>query len=132
MTPKQDPTRRTLADGRQIFYFDDAGSARAHSARDSRELPALDHSSRMRFDVLTGGEWITMASHRMTRTHLPSAAECPLCPTDETRTPTEIPDGDYDVAVFENRFPSFAARPRKPLTVPETVRAIAQRPVTAK
>ena len=106
MTPKQDPTRRTLADGRQIFYFDDAGSTRTHSARDSRELPALDHSSRMRFDVLTG-EWITMASHRMTRTHLPSADECPLCPTDETRTPTEIPDGDYDVAVFENRFPEL-------------------------
>ncbi len=64
MTPKQDPTRRTLADGRQIFYFDDAGSARAHSARDSRELPALDHSSRMRFDVLTGGSgspWLHIA-----------------------------------------------------------------------
>lgn len=87
MTSERNPTRRSLADGRQIFYFDDAGRTRDHTARDTRELPTLDHSSRMRYDVLTG-EWITVASHRMTRTHLPSTAECPLCPTNETRTPT--------------------------------------------
>lgn len=111
MKSERNPTRRSLADGRQIFYFDDAGRTRDHTARDTRELPTLDHSSRMRYDVLTG-EWITVASHRMTRTHLPSTAECPLCPTNETRTPTEIPDANYDVAVFENRFPSFASAPQ--------------------
>jgi UDPglucose--hexose-1-phosphate uridylyltransferase len=34
---------------------------------------------------------------------------CPLCPSTADRL-TEIPEPDYDVAVFENRFPSFAAQ----------------------
>lgn len=101
------PVRRNLADGREILYFDDDGRSRGHNARDRRALPAVSHQCAMRFDVLTG-EWITIASHRMARTHLPSLADCPLCPTSETGTATEIPEAEYDVAVFENRFPSFS------------------------
>ena len=41
-----------------------------------------------------------------------SAADCPLDPTVDPARPTEVPDSSYDVAVFANRFPSFA-----PLTV---------------
>ncbi|TSD49754.1 galactose-1-phosphate uridylyltransferase [Rhodococcus sp. KBS0724] len=107
MTPGAGPTRRTLADGRRIFYFDDAGTTRPRTAHDLRELPSATIESQMRCDVLTG-EWITMASHRMTRTHLPTAAQCPLCPTTRPGAPTEIPETNYDVVVFENRFPSFA------------------------
>lgn len=110
MTTTPGPTRRTLADGRHIFYFDDAGTTYTRTARDLRELPSAANKSQMRFDVLTG-EWITMASHRMTRTHLPAAEQCPLCPTTRDGAPTEIPETNYDVAVFENRFPSFAAEP---------------------
>ncbi|KJF24471.1 galactose-1-phosphate uridylyltransferase [Rhodococcus sp. AD45-ID] len=106
MTPAPGPTRRTLADGRHIFYFDDAGATHTRTARDLRELPSATIESQMRYDVLTG-QWITMASHRMTRTHLPTTAECPLCPTTLAGAPTEIPEANYDVAVFENRFPSF-------------------------
>ena len=61
----------------------------------------------MRYDELTG-EWVAIAAHRMDRTHLPPADLCPLCPTRPGREPTEIPADDYDVVVFENRFPSFA------------------------
>ena len=107
MSSPHDQARRVLADGREIIYFDDVGTNRAHDAPDLRELPATTHHSAMRFDALSG-EWITIASHRMTRTHLPSLADCPLCPTSETGTATEIPEVQYDVAVFENRFPSFA------------------------
>jgi UDPglucose--hexose-1-phosphate uridylyltransferase len=62
----------------------------------------------MRLDVLTG-EWIPMASHRMNRTFLPAADSCPLCPAqpDVAYQDGEIPDSDYHVAVFENRFPSY-------------------------
>jgi UDPglucose--hexose-1-phosphate uridylyltransferase len=62
----------------------------------------------MRFDQLTG-EWIPMASQRMNRTFLPAAASCPLCPATpgSAYSDGEIPDTDYDVAVFENRFPSY-------------------------
>ena len=39
-----------------------------------------------------------------------------LCPTRDPARPSEIPDRDYDVAVFANRFPSLA-----PLTVERAV-----------
>ena len=51
-----------------------------------------------------------VASHRQGRTHLPPADQCPLCPSREGRA-TEIPAADYDVVVFENRFPSLTPDP---------------------
>jgi UDPglucose--hexose-1-phosphate uridylyltransferase len=53
-------------------------------------------------------EWVTVAPDRQERTYHPSAAECPLCPTRPGKHPTEIPEPDYHIAVFENRFPSYA------------------------
>jgi UDPglucose--hexose-1-phosphate uridylyltransferase len=109
--------RRTsghLADGRELIYFDDSEpyvSGRAQrSFDDRRALEPHTSDSRMRFDELAG-EWIAFATHRMDRTHLPPADLCPLCPTRPGREPTEIPADDYDVVVFENRFPSFAGLP---------------------
>jgi UDPglucose--hexose-1-phosphate uridylyltransferase len=51
-----------------------------------------------------------VAAARLDRTFLPSAVDCPLCPS-SAGNPTEIPSDDYDVVVFENRFPSFAGAP---------------------
>ena len=51
-------------------------------------------------------EWVAVAAHRQTRTHLPPADQCPICPTTPSN-PSEIPAADYDVVVFENRFPSL-------------------------
>ncbi len=98
-------TATLLADGREIVYFDedDAAARRLH---DPRDLPPASTDSEMRFDP-TLDEWVTIASHRQTRTHLPPADECPLCPSRDGRQ-TEIPSDEYDVVVFENRFPSFA------------------------
>lgn len=53
------------------------------------------------------GQWVVVASHRQERTYKPPAEFCPLCPTRDPDHPTEIPDEDWDIAVFENRFPSF-------------------------
>ena len=104
-------TRGLLADGRELIYFDDSEpflSGQAdRSFDDQRDLEPHSNDSRMRFDELTG-EWVAFATHRMDRTHLPPADLCPLCPTRPGRAPTEIPSDDYDVVVFENRFPSFA------------------------
>jgi UDPglucose--hexose-1-phosphate uridylyltransferase len=58
----------------------------------------------MRRDVLTG-EWISVAPQRNQRAHLPSQESCPLCPQTNAN-PSEIP-GPFDVAVFDNRSPSF-------------------------
>jgi UDPglucose--hexose-1-phosphate uridylyltransferase len=108
---------RRLADGREIIYFDDHFDAPSRTAVDRRDLPPSRPHAEIRRDPLTG-EWVAIAAHRQTRTYKPPADLCPLCPSSPGRL-TEIPEGDYDVAVFENRFPSFAqAVPDIPATVP--------------
>ncbi|MFC4534095.1 galactose-1-phosphate uridylyltransferase [Sphaerisporangium dianthi] len=94
-----------LADGRELVYFDRRDDA-DRGAADTRELPPRPTASELRYDPVMD-EWIAIAGHRQTRTFLPPADECPLCPSRPGR-PTEIPASDYDVAVFENRFPSFS------------------------
>ncbi|HEY9738708.1 MAG TPA: galactose-1-phosphate uridylyltransferase [Trichocoleus sp.] len=54
------------------------------------------------------GEWVAYASHRQGRTFMPPPEYNPLAPTTDPAAPTELPQGRYDVAVFENRFPSMA------------------------
>lgn len=124
--------RRTathLADGRELIYFDD--SEPYVSGRSTRRLddprplpnrfapvPGEDGTEQppvgpqMRLDPLTG-EWIPMASHRMNRTFLPAADACPLCPAQLSAAYAdgEIPATDYDVVVFENRFPALVDVP---------------------
>ncbi|MBC6435385.1 galactose-1-phosphate uridylyltransferase [Nostoc sp. HG1] len=53
------------------------------------------------------GEWVAYASHRQGRTFMPPPEYNPLAPTQHPEVPTELPEGAYDVAVFENRFPSL-------------------------
>ena len=60
------------------------------------------------------GEWLATATHRQDRTFLPPADFCPLCPTKPGGFPTEIPEADYDIVVFENRFPSLSPNPPEP------------------
>ena len=106
-------TSARLADGREIIYFDDSeqyvsGDGR-RDAVDTRPLPPAGGGSELRYDVLTG-EWVAIASHRNDRTFLPPKDECPLCPTGRGVVPSEVPASDYDVVVFENRFPSLSMR----------------------
>ncbi|MCW5726967.1 galactose-1-phosphate uridylyltransferase [Parvibaculum sp.] len=54
------------------------------------------------------GEWVSYAGARQGRTFLPDAAACPLCPAAEGRL-GEIPFADFEIAVFENRFPALVA-----------------------
>src|SRR6202022_1129881 len=55
-------------------------------------------------DVLTG-EWVSIAAARQNRVFLPPAELDPLAPATPAN-PSEIPS-NYDVAVFENKSPSF-------------------------
>ena len=59
-------------------------------------------------------QWVITASHRQERTFLPPDDYCPLCPTRPGGFPTEIPSDDYDVVVFENKFPSLQSPPPPP------------------
>src|SRR3954469_18964723 len=99
-------TSRRLADGREILYYDDDRHPVSRTAEDTRDLPPVNTHSQLRYDALLG-EWVVIASHRQSRTFLPPADECPLDPSAPGR-PTEIPEPDYQVVVFENRFPSLA------------------------
>jgi UDPglucose--hexose-1-phosphate uridylyltransferase len=100
-------TRIELADGRELIYYDEEG-APERVAHDSRRLPPTIVHSEVRRDPLRE-EWVIMASHRQGRTYLPPIEDCPLCPSTPQRQ-TEIPSPDYDVVVFENRFPSLTDR----------------------
>ena len=97
-------TRRSLSDGRSISYFD-GPDAPAREAVDRRGLVAARRSSEVRVDRLHD-ESVVVAPSRQGRTHLPAADDCPLCPTTAQRA-TEIPEPDFEVVVFDNRFPSF-------------------------
>lgn len=125
------PTR--LADGRRFFYMDDdpeyVSGKKTRRLDDPRDLPDrfaphLDahgeeipfQPPQMRRDPLTG-DWIPMATSRMNRPITagskakaqgnPLAARKPGDPYQDG----EIPDVDYDVVVFENRFPSMMQVP---------------------
>ena len=100
-----------LADGRELFFFDHDETAAAtdrSDVKDARDLEPASTASEIRHDAVLD-EWVTIASHRQTRTHLPPTDECPLCPSRDGSL-TEVPTDDYDVVVFENRFPSFAQK----------------------
>jgi UDPglucose--hexose-1-phosphate uridylyltransferase len=64
------------------------------------------------------GEWVAYASHRQSRTFMPPPEYNPLAPTTNPEFPTELPQGKYDVAVFDNRFPSMALMAKNP---PESI-----------
>jgi UDPglucose--hexose-1-phosphate uridylyltransferase len=93
-----------LADGRELLYFDDRDGL-DRSAPDRRTLVPSRLASELRHDPIRD-DFVIIAAHRQDRINLPSASECPLCPSQPGRS-SEIPADDYHVVVFENRFPSL-------------------------
>ncbi|MGZ4511456.1 MAG: galactose-1-phosphate uridylyltransferase [Mycobacterium sp.] len=100
------PTRAKLADGRDLLFFALPGH-RPAPVEDRRPLPARDgQQTELRFDRTTG-QWVIVAALRQDRTYKPPPDQCPLCPG-PTGLTSEVPAPDYDVVVFENRFPSLS------------------------
>ncbi|MDA1361937.1 galactose-1-phosphate uridylyltransferase [Glycomyces luteolus] len=93
----------SLADGRQILYYSTEPEAGRAGYADKRDLGDRVSAGEIRYDVLRD-EWVAVSAGRSGRPQLPVA--CPLCPSHGDEL-TEIPAPDYEVAVFENRFPSF-------------------------
>lgn len=94
-----------LSDGRDLIYFDDADTTLPPDrGPDLREPMDRPETATMRQDVLTG-EWISIAAARQNRVVLPPTHRDPLAPASRDN-PSEIPSR-YDVAVFENKSPSF-------------------------
>ncbi|OZG50621.1 galactose-1-phosphate uridylyltransferase [Bombiscardovia coagulans] len=125
------PTK--LSDGREFFYLDDSpeyvSGSKTRELKDPRPLAdrfasTVDEAGRvvapqapqMRRDPLTG-DWIPMATARMDRpiTAGPNASTTgnPLAARKlgDPYQDGEVPDTDYDVVVFENRFPSMMQVP---------------------
>lgn len=84
---------------------------------------ALTPNPHLRWHPLRG-EWITYAAYRQGRTFLPPPEYNPLAVTVDPANPTELPAGSYDIAVFDNRFPSLTqAAHDPPATIVETAPA---------
>ncbi|MEK9520342.1 galactose-1-phosphate uridylyltransferase [Streptomyces venezuelae] len=98
-------TATTLADGRELIYYDTRDDA-VRTAVDTRPLDPVVSTTELRRDPLLG-DLVAVASHRQGRTYHPPVGECPLCPSGDGRQ-SEIPAPDYEVVVFENRFPTLA------------------------
>ena len=98
-------TSTRLADGRELIYYDSRDDL-VRDDPDLRPLEATSTASEIRYDPLLD-EWVAIASHRQGRIYHPPADECPLCPSRDGRL-SEIPAADYEVVVFENRFPSLS------------------------
>ena len=99
------PLRRTelvKPDGRRIWHYGSVPSAPAAAAGPQVSSEGLE----LRWHPILE-EWVIVAPERQDRTFLPPAEYCPLCPTRDGSLPTEVPWPDYEIAVFENRFPSF-------------------------
>ena len=118
-----------MADGRSLAYYDRPG-APPRDGIDARPRDAAAPESQLRRDPLTG-EWTIVAGHRQERTFQPTAQEtraqgCPLCPSTPDHA-TEIPAADYQVVVFDNRFPSLSRFP-SPTPPAEGVETTDERP----
>ncbi len=94
-----------LSDGRELIYFD-ADAQLGRDAADRRGLPPAEADCQLRYDPLLGTS-VMYAAHRQDRSYLPAAADCPLCPSANGML-TEIPASNYEVVVFENRYPALA------------------------
>ena len=69
--------------------------------------------SELRWNPLYG-EWTVTATHRQDRTFFPPPGYCPLCPTLPGGFPTEVSAENYDIVVFQNKFPSLQPNPPAP------------------
>lgn len=98
--------RRLKPDGRELFLY---GHAPPTADAVGRELdPAPRAEAEIRRHPLRG-DFAIYAAGRQSRTFMPSSAEDPLAPAAPGGAPTEIPFADFEIAVFENRFPSLYA-----------------------
>ena len=109
--------RKTLQkpDGRQLHLY--SRSEITSASAPSPGADALHPNPHLRWHPLRA-EWVTYAAQRQSRPFLPPSDYNPLAPTTNAEFPTELPQGNYEIAVFDNRFPSLALEAHDP---PESI-----------
>lgn len=112
--------RHLKQDGRALFLYGYAPAPR--TPLPEADLPS-SAGSELRWHPLRQ-EWAVYAATRQHRTFKPDAAADPLAPSRVGQAGTEIPFEDFELAVFENRFPSFYQAAQEPdLGFTETAKA---------
>ena len=106
--------KRVLAkpDGRPLILY---AQLPLEGAFDVPSPSAAPHrpNAHLRWHPLRG-EWVAYASHRQHRTFLPPPEYNPLAVSRSPEQPTEVPPGPWEIAVFENLFPTFAMTSHDP------------------
>jgi UDPglucose--hexose-1-phosphate uridylyltransferase len=97
----------TKPDGRELTLYGRKALGAANLEAPSPFREPLNGNPHLRWHPLRG-EWITYAAYRQDRTFLPPPEYNPLAVTLDPAHPTELPAGDWDIAVFDNRFPSLS------------------------
>ena len=92
-------------DGRQLLLYGRAPIPEGLVAPSPSSAP-YQPNSHLRWHPLRA-EWIAYAQHRQNRTFLPPPEYNPLAVTTDPSSPTEVPAGRWEVAVFENLFPTL-------------------------
>ena len=92
-------------DGRELNLYSRRPIAPVREAPSPFPAP-LNARPHLRWHPLRG-EWVTYAAYRQGRTFQPPPRYNPLAPTTDPASPTELPPGDWEVAVFDNRFPAL-------------------------
>ena len=103
----------TKPDGREVILYGRKALSAAKVEAPSPFPDPLHGNPHLRWHPLLS-EWITYAAYRQDRTFLPPPEYNPLAVTLDPTHPTELPAGDWDVAVFDNRFPSLTLRSKQP------------------
>ncbi len=109
---------RVKPDGRQLTLYSNHPIPEGLAA--PSPFPEPQHANpHLRWHPLRG-EWVTYAAYRQNRTYQPPPQYNPLAPMTDAAHQTEVPAGEYEIAVFDNRFPSLAPDAHDPpaLNVP--------------
>ncbi|QXE90094.1 galactose-1-phosphate uridylyltransferase [Geomonas subterranea] len=102
----------TKPDGRSLTLYGNTPVRLVGPAPSPNREP-LQANPHLRWHPLRG-EWVAYASYRQGRTFMPPPEYNPLAPTRDPENPTELPQGEYQVAVFDNRFPSLSPAAHDP------------------
>jgi UDPglucose--hexose-1-phosphate uridylyltransferase len=109
----------TKPDGRRLTLYSRAPLEAGLQAPSPFPEP-LNAAAHLRWHPLRG-EWVTYAAFRQDRTFLPPPEYNPLAVMTDPANPTEVPAGTWEIAVFDNRFPSLAAPVDGAATPPELI-----------
>ena len=102
----------TKPDGRRMYLYG-RQPIQGVSAAPSPSAVPVSPNPHLRWHPLRG-EWVAYAAYRQERTFLPASEANPLQPTTNPAHPTELPTGIYDVAVFDNLFPTLSEQAHDP------------------